>query len=442
MVSRTRYATANGVHIAWAEMGEGPADLVFCSAYVSHVEHLMAHPLPAALFERLARFCRVILFDRRGSGLSDRVLSAPTLEEQMQDILTVMDAAGSERAALVGFTGGGPLAILAAATHPERCSALVLAASFARTGWAPDYEWAPTNEAREPARAHLFASWGDGSRARTMFPSAADDPSFVSWFGALERLSAGPGDARHVFGLLDEVDVRHALPAVQAPTLVLRSEEQTFLDVRHSEYLAREIPGARLLTYPGADALPVTRAARDVFVGAVEELLTGARHGPETDRALATVMFTDIVESTARAAQIGDDAWTEMLDRHEHLVRARLDRWGGRTVKSLGDGFLAAFEGPTSAVRCALDLADAAGASGLPIRVGLHTGEVEWIGGDIRGLAVHIGARVSSLADPGEVLVSQTVKDLVVGSGLRFRARGTYPLKGIPGDWHIFAADV
>src|SRR3954468_11436972 len=260
MPSPTRYAKAGDVHIAWSELGDGPTDLVFCSAYVSHVEHLMAHPLPAALFERLARFCRVILFDRRGSGLSDRVLSAPTLEEQMQDILTVMDAAGSERAALMGFTGGGPLAILAAATHPERCSALVLAASFARTGWAPDYEWAPTDEAREPARAHLFASWGDGSRARTMFPSAADDPSFVSWFGALERLSSGPGDARHVFGLLDQVDVRDALPLVQAPTLVLQADELIFLDIRHSEYLARHIPAARLVRYPGGDALPLTRA--------------------------------------------------------------------------------------------------------------------------------------------------------------------------------------
>ena len=440
MASRTRYANAGDVHIAWAEMGDGPVDLVFCSAWISHVEHLLAHPLPAAIFDRLARFCRVILFDRRGSGLSDRVLSAPTLEEQMEDILAVMDAAGSHRAAFLGFTGGGPLAILAAATHPSRCSALVLATSFARTGWAPGYEWAPDDEARAAARHHLFASWGDGSRARTMFPGAADDPTFVTWFGALERLSAGPGDARHVFGLLDEVDVRDALPAVQAPTLVLRAQEQTFLDNRHSEYLVRNIPGARLVTYPGADALPVTRVSRDVFVGAVEELLTGARHGPETDRALATVMFTDIVESTARAAQIGDDAWAEMLDRHEHLVRARLDRWGGRTVKSLGDGFLATFDGPTSAVRCAIDLADAAGATGLPIRAGLHTGEVEWIGDDIRGLAVHIGARVSSLADSGEVLVSQTVKDLVVGSGFEMTDRGEHELKGVPGTWRVHRA--
>jgi class 3 adenylate cyclase len=428
------------VHIAWAELGDGPVDLVFCSAYVSHVEHLLAHPLPAALFERLARFCRVILFDRRGSGLSDRVLSVPTLEEQMEDIIAVMDAAGSEHAALLGFTGGGPLAILAAATHPTRCSALVLAQTFARTGWAPGYEWAPNDEARKAARAHMFATWGDGSRARTMFPSAADDPSFVGWFGTLERLSAGPGDARHVFGLLDEVDVRDALPAVQAPTLVFYAEEQVFLDVRHCEYLARRIPGARLVTYPGGDALPLTRAGRDVFVGHIEELLTGDRHGPETDRALATVMFTDIVDSTARAAQIGDEAWTEMLDRHEHLVQTRLDRWGGRTVKSLGDGFLATFDGPTSAVRCALDLADAAGAAGLPIRAGLHTGEVEWIGGDIRGLAVHIGARVSALADAGEVLVSQTVKDLVVGSGFEMADRGEHELKGVPGAWRVHRA--
>jgi class 3 adenylate cyclase len=440
MASPTRYARAGDVHIAWAELGDGPMDLVFCSAYVSHVEHLLAHPQPAAIFERLARFARVILFDRRGSGLSDRVLSTPTLEEQMQDVVAVMDAAGSDRAALLGFTGGGPLAVLAAATLPERCSALVLAAAFARAGRADNYEWPPSDEEWEAGRDAFFARWGDGSRVRTLFPSMIDDPSFVTWFGALERLSAGPGDARRVFELLHAVDVRHALPSVRVPTLVLHPDETAFLDVRHSEYLAARIAGARLARYPGPDALPVTRASRDAFIGEVEELLTGARKGSEVDRALATVMFTDIVGSTERAARVGDDAWTETLDRHAELVRRALVRWRGRAVKSMGDGFLATFDGPTSAVRCALDVAGASGTAGLPIRIGLHAGEVERLEGDVRGLAVHIGARISALAGPGEVLVSQTVKDLIVGSGIGLDDRGEHELKGVPGRWRVHLA--
>jgi class 3 adenylate cyclase len=437
MASRTRYARAGDVHIAWAELGDGPVDLVFCSAYVSHVEHLLAHPLPAALFERLARFCRVILFDRRGSGLSDRVLSVPTLEEQMEDIIAVMDAAGSEHAALLGFTGGGPLAILAAATHPTRCSALVLAQTFARTGWAPGYEWAPNDEARKAARAHMFATWGDGSRARTMFPSAADDPSFVGWFGALERLSAGPGDARHVFGLLDEVDVRDALPAVQAPTLVFYAEEQVFLDVRHCEYLARRIPGARLVTYPGGDALPLTRAGRDVFVGHIEELLTGDRHGPETDRALATVMFTDIVDSTGLTEPLGDDAAMAFVRVHDKIVREALGALGGREVKHTGDGIMACFVSTVAAVRCATQIQRGLAEHeqvhrqmSVKVRIGAAAGEPVEDHMDLFGSTVQLAARLCSHAEPQQSLVSNAVAELCIGKGMMFVDLGEISLKG------------
>ncbi|MEO6497328.1 MAG: adenylate/guanylate cyclase domain-containing protein [Solirubrobacteraceae bacterium] len=441
MPTPTRYTKAGDVSIAWTEHGEGPIDLVFCSGYLSHVEHLFTHPVAAGLFDRLARFSRVLVFDRRGSGLSDRIVLTPTLEEQMEDVLAVMDAAGSERAALVGFTGGAALAILAAATFPARCSALVLLMAFARNLRDPGYEFAQSSEERAVLRETLFETWGQGLRAAALFPArAAADPSFVEWFGALERLSAGPGDARRVFGLLDEVDVRDILPSVRVPTLVMHPREPGFLDVRHSQYLAEAIPGARFAQYPGADALPTKREDREAYVGEIEEFLTGARSSAPVDRALATVLFTDIVGSTRLQAGKGDDAWAEALDRHERLVRAALGRWGGRAVKSLGDGFLATFDGPTSAVSCALDLSRSLEASGLPIRAGVHTGEVEWVGDDVRGIAVNIGARVSALGDAGEVLVSQTVKDLIVGSSIGLEDRGEHELKGVPGTWRVHRA--
>ena len=437
-MSATRYAAAGDVHIAWAEHGSGPIDIVFCSGFLSHVEHILGHPAPRSVFDRLGSFARVLVFDRRGSGLSDRMVGAPTLEEQMEDVIAVMDAAGSERAALVGFTGGAALAIMAAATYPERCTALIALSGFARNTWAPGYEFAQTEEERQGLRRVLFESWGNGARSAVLFPERGRDRTFVEWFGALERLSAGPGDAQRVFSLLDSIDVRDVLPLVRVPTLVLHPEDPAFLDVQHSEYLAKHIPGAQLVRFPGKDVLPSRRDALDAFIGEIEEFLTGARQQAPATRALATVLFTDIVDSTARVAQLGDDAWGDELGNHERLVRARLDRWNGRPIKSLGDGFLATFDGPTSAVRCALELARDSDA--LPIRAGLHTGEVEFAGDDVRGLAVHIGARVAALAGPGEVLVSQTVKDLVVGSGLGMEDRGEHKLKGVPGRWRVHRA--
>ena len=439
--SPTRYAKAGDVHIAWAEMGDGPVDVVFCNGYVSHVEHLFTPSPLRATFERISRFGRIIVLDRRSSGLSDRAVGPPTLEEQMEDVTAVLDAAGSERAALFGFTAGGALAVLLAATFPERCSSLILLTSFARTQWADDYDWALSDEDRRATREALFANWGTGMQALAAFPSRARDPDFVAWFGTLERLSGGPGDARRFFDLIDDVDVRDVLPSVRVPTLVLHPAEPGFFDVRHSEYLAGRIPGARLARFPGPDLIPSEREARDVFAGEIEEHLTGARRGPEPDRALATILFTDIVDSTRRAAEAGDHEWAELLDNHERVVHAALQRWSGRAVKGLGDGFLATFDGPTSAVRCALEVVDESSATGLPIRAGLHIGEVERVGGDVRGIAVHIGARVAALAGADEVLVSQTVKDLVVGSGLEMSDRGEHELKGVPGTWRVHRVD-
>jgi class 3 adenylate cyclase len=440
MTSPTRYTDTGNGYVAWAAHGDGPVDLVFCGGFISHVEHMLAHPASAGLYDRLAAFSRVLLFDRRGTGLSDRVVQVPTLEDQMQDVIAVMDAAGSERAALVGFTGGASLAITAAATYPERCSALILLSGFARNIWAPDYDWAPPADGRAGQLSTLPETWGTGNRSRFLFPSKSQDPSFVEWFGALERLSAGPGDGRQLLGLLDLMDVRDVLPSVRVPTLVLHPAEPSFLDPRHAEYLTEHIEGARLARFPGADAMPLERAAREMVVGEIEELVTGTRHEISGDRALATVLFTDIVDSTAQSASVGDDAWAGTLEEHEQLVFGTLRQYHGRAVKGLGDGYLATFEGPTSAVRCALELVDASGRSGLPIRAGLHTGEVERVGDDIRGIAVSIGARVSALAGGGEVLVSQTVKDLVVGSGLGMQDRGEHELKGVPGTWRVHRA--
>jgi pimeloyl-ACP methyl ester carboxylesterase len=327
MAAPTRYAKAGDVHIAWTELGSGPIDLIFCSAYISHVEHMLRHPAPATFFEALGRFCRVILFDRRGAGLSDRIVLAPTLEEQMEDVIAVMDAAGSERAALIGFVAGTQLAVTAAATYPDRCAALILLCGFARTAWAPDYDWATRPEDRPALASRQTDRWGDGARAAMLFPDRRSDEAFLNWFGELERLSSGPGDAQHLFALIDEVDVRHVLPSVHAPTLVMHPAEPSWLDSRHAQYLADHIPGARLATYPGSDAIPIERAARETVVGEIEELLTGARGAAVVDRALATVLFTDIVDSTARAARVGDDAWACTLETHVQLVIGYLLRF-------------------------------------------------------------------------------------------------------------------
>ena len=434
----TRYARSGEVHIAYQVVGDGPIDLIHVPAWISHVEHYWQEPRVAEYFGRMASFSRLIMFDRRGSGLSDPVPRAPTLEDQMDDVVAVLDAAGSERAAVFAQFEGGAMAALFAATHPDRTSALVLYEAMPRASWAPDYDWALTKEERLAIAEQSRATWGDGSRLRALSPSAGGDERFRRWFARLERLSASPATAAALARMQADVDVRSVLPLIRVPTLVLHRERDQLIDVRHSRYLAEHIPGARYVALPGEDALTFSGGA-DELVDEVEEFLTGTRRRPDPERILATVMFSDIVDSTRRAAELGDRRWRALLEAIEGEVKSELDRHRGRAVKTMGDGFLCTFDGPARAIRCALALRDAATPYDLEVRSGLHTGEIEVMGDDVGGLAVHIGARVGAIAGPGEVLVSGTVKDLVVGSGICFEERGARELKGVPGEWRLFA---
>jgi class 3 adenylate cyclase len=439
VVPETRYARAGDIHIAYQVVGDGPVDVVYVPPQLQQVEHLWTEPRVAAFFERLARFSRLVLFDRRGTGLSDPIAARTTLEDQMEDLDAVLDAVGSERPALFAQAEGSPMAMLYAATHPERVRALVLYAGMARVTAAPGYEWPGTPAEREARIAEIFAHWGGGERVALIAPSHADDAALRRWFGKLERLSASPGALRLLFDIAGETDVREVLPSIQAPTLLLHRRDDPAIDVRHSRYLAAHLPDARYVELPGHDNLVVVGDSERILVE-VERFLTGTHTPPEADRVLATVMFTDIVGSTETAARLGDRAWRELLARHDELSRAQLARFRGRAVKSLGDGWLATFDGPARAIRCALELRDAVRELGVELRAGLHTGECEAMGDDVGGLAVHIGARVGALAAPREVLVSNTVKDLVVGSGIDFADRGEHALKGVPGTWRLWAA--
>ena len=434
----TRYAKSGDLHIAYQVAGSGPIDIVYVPTWIGQLEVLTEEPTIAAFLERVTRFARVISFDRRGSGLSDPWVGPPTLEDQIDDVLAVMEAAGSERAALMGSLEGGPLAMTFAASHPDRTTALVLYATFARARWAPDYDWAPHDEERAERIDRAVEQWGQGGVAMSIAPSRAGDPAFAQWAGKMERYAASPGTIRKIMQFVGETDVRHVLPTIRVPTLVMHRRDDQFLMVEHSRYIAEHVPGARYVELEGSDGL-FSVGDSEAVLGEIEEFLTGARHEREADRVLATVMFTDIVGSTERAAELGDSQWRSLLDRHDRVVRRELDRHRGRYVKSTGDGVLATFDGPARAIRAAGAISQAVRPLGLEIRGGLHTGEVEVIGDDVGGLAVHIGARVMSHAGPGEVLVSSTVKDLVVGSGINFDERGVRELKGVPGEWRLFA---
>jgi class 3 adenylate cyclase len=388
----------------------------------------------------MASRVRLIMFDRRGTGMSDPYVTPPTLEEQMDDVIAVLDAAGAEQPALFAQLDGGPMATLFAATRPERTLALILYGTWARALWAEDTPWANTPEVRAEFIRELVEGWGSGIRGDALAPSLAGDPEWRAWYSKLERLAAGPGQVEELMLLAGEVDVRDVLSSIQVPTLVMHRDNDPLIDVRHSKYLAEHIPGAKLVSMPGADNLVVAGDAEAVL-DEISEFFTGQRPVREPDRILATVMFTDIVDSTRRAAELGDADWRRVLERHDALVRRELDRWQGREVKTTGDGFLATFDGPARAIRCGHAITEAVEPLGIRVRAGLHTGECEVRGDDVAGMAVHIGARVGSLAGPGEVLVSSTVKDLVVGSGIDFEDRGEHELKGVPGAWKVFAVD-
>ena len=381
----------------------------------------------------------VILFDRRGTGLSDRVPAA-TLEERMDDVRAVMDAVGSRRAAVFGICEGGPMSLLFAATYPERTSALVLYGTYARFSWDSEYPWGFSTEALAWFRKTIEDSWGSGRSLAVFAPSVADDARFQEWWGRCERLGASPGAVCALMRMDTEIDVRDILPTVRVPTLMIHRTGDRLTPVSGARYTAARIPGARFVELPGDDHLFFV-GDQDAILAEVEEFLTGVRPSPEPHRVLATVLFTDIVGSTERAVELGDHRWQELLESYYALVRRELARFRGREINTAGDGFFATFDGPARAIRCACAISHAVENLGISIRAGLHTGECEVVGGAVAGIAVHIGARVAAAAGAGEVLVSSTVKDLVAGSGIRFAERGVQVLKGVPGQWRLFAAD-
>jgi class 3 adenylate cyclase len=438
--TEVRYAQSGELSIAYSVFGDGPIDLVFVPGFISHQELAWDSPLMQGIYQRLGRFARVITFDKRGTGLSERTLGFGSAEDRMDDIRAVMDAVGCERAALLGVSEGGPLSILFAATYPERASALVLWGTFARILEAPDYEFGAQEEEVELLVSILRDTWGSGKGLR-FFVRAPDDPETDRVLARHERNACTPAMVVEVMRKNSAIDVRSALPAISVPTLVVHREGDPIVPVQAAGYLADHIDGARLSVFPGDWHTNGMAGGEDDLLDVVEEFLTGERpvHTAAIDRVLATVLFTDIVGSTEQAAALGDRKWREVLDRFRHAVRRELADHRGREVNTRGDDFLATFDGPGRAVRCAGAIGVAARPLGLQVRAGLHTGEVELQGDDVAGMAVHIGARVCGLAGADEVLVTSTVRDLVVGSGLEFTDRGRHELKGVPGDWQVLA---
>ena len=434
MLPETRYAKSGDVHIAYQVIGNGPIDLVFVPGFISHVDHVWNEPRWAGFLERLASFSRLICFDKRGTGESDRVSAIPTLEERMDDVRAVMDAAGSERAALFGISEGGPMSLLFAATYPGRTVALTLFGSYALF---PTAVMSP--EKLAGFLAAVEESWGTGKLVPNFAPSLADDVAFCNWWARFERLGASPSAVKTLMRMNSEIDIRGVLPAIHVPTLIMHRSGDTRVNVSAGRYLAQYIAGARYIELPGKDHLFCAGDSQRIL-DEVEEFLTGSRSHFEMERALATVMFTDIVGSTERASLIGDRNWRHLLEAHHACVRRELTRFRGKEIKTLGDGFLATFDGPARGVRCAEAIRDSVRGLGLDIRSGLHTGEIEILPNDVGGIAVHVAARVAQLAGAGEVLTSSVLKDLVSGSGLSFEDRGMHALKGLTDAMRIFAA--
>jgi class 3 adenylate cyclase/alpha-beta hydrolase superfamily lysophospholipase len=438
-VPRTLYARSGEVHLAYQVIGDGPRDVVLVLDWASHLEALWEHALVPEFVAALNRFARVIWFDMRGVGLSDRVVdSAVSAEDWLEDVTAVMDAAGSERATIVGHGHAVQLALLFAATHPERVDSLVLINGFARLLRSDDYPVGMPPEARDTVLEGIASNWGTGRLATVLAPSVASQPGVQDWYARVERYAASPGTALSKMQAISELDVRNVLPSVAAPTLVVHNRDDAFIRVGHGRYLAEHIGGARLLERDSADHWPIGDAD---LLGAIEEFVVGSRsEDTGVDRFLATVLFLDVAGSTERMEEIGDRSWDALLERFEATVERMLRTHRGELVNTAGDGMLATFDGPARGIRCAWTIRDALRQNGLEVRSGLHTGELTRRNEGVTGIAVHIGARVSALAEPGEVLVTRTVRDLVAGSGIAFEARGEHALKGVADRWTLYAA--
>jgi class 3 adenylate cyclase len=431
------YARSGDLRIAYATFGDGPVDFVFVPGWVSHLESWWEADAPARFFRRIASFSRLIMFDKRGTGLSDPFTGVPTLEERSDDVRAVMEAVGSTAAFLCGLSEGGPMSVLFSAAYPDRTRGLILIGSNVRILESPDWPYGKTPEEWQEFREGI-EDWGQGGLINLFLPSFAGDERAKRYFSRWQRMSASPSTALALFDANTQIDIRRILPQVQVPALVIHRTDEPVVSVGNARYAAEHIPGARLLEQPGQDHLPWLGDA-DGMLDAIEEFVTGSRHHVDEDRILATVLFTDIVDSTRLAAEAGDRRWRELLDAHDEISAREVERFRGRRVKTTGDGMLAVFDGPARGVRCAQAVLDGLAELRVEIRAGLHTGECELRGDDVGGLAVHIGARVAGLARPSEILVSRTVRDLVAGSGLRFDERGEHELKGVPDRWSLYA---
>jgi pimeloyl-ACP methyl ester carboxylesterase/class 3 adenylate cyclase len=435
MLPETRYAKSGKIHIAYQVFGKGPIDIVLIPGFVSHIENYWDEPNFARWLHRLGSFSRVVMFDKRGTGLSDAVTDLPSMDERMDDVRAVLDAVNIETATLFGISEGGSLAALFAGTHPKRCQALVLYGSFPRFSF-----WIRDDQALKDLLEYIDRDWGTGKNLPMFAPSRQDDAVFQRWWGRFERLGASPASVISLMQMNSQIDIADILPSIHIPTLVIHRTGDVTVDVEGGRFLAKHIPNARYVELPGADHLPFIGQNSDQIVDLIEEFLTGSKPRDETDRVLATILFTDIVGSTKQAENLGDRRWRDLLSAHDTAVRREIRLFHGTEIKSLGDGFLITFDGPARAIRCAFAIGLAVGALGMEIRMGLHTGEVELRDGDVSGIAVHIASRIASVAGPNQILVSRTVKDLVAGSGIRFAERGIEKLAGLREPMEVYVA--
>jgi pimeloyl-ACP methyl ester carboxylesterase len=434
----TSYASAGDISIAYQVVGDGPIDLVYAQGWLTNIEYAWESPHYAEFLTKLGRFSRLIFFDKRGTGLSDREVGFPTLEQRTEDITAVLDAVGSDKAALMGVSEGGNMSALFAATYPERTRALVMYGTAARGSRAPDYPWGYEPEDLEKIIEHMRHNWGQPLELDEAAPSMANDEAAREWWGAYLRSAASPKAAELITRTHAEMDIRGILPTISSPTLVINRENDIWDPADEARYVASLIPNAVLKIVPGDDHLP-WYGDQDRLIGEIEEFLTGQRQSQSSERVLLTVLMTDIVGSTELAAKLGDSQWRSLLEQHDSTVRQKVASFGGQTINTTGDGFITAFTGPTRAIQCAEEIRADVARLNLDIRAAIHTGECERRGSDISGLAVHIAARILDCASSEQVLVSGTVKDLTVGSGLRFEPAGTQSLKGVPGDWPLYA---
>ena len=431
----TQYAKSGDIHIAYQVFGDGPIDLVLIPGFVSHIENNWDEPSFAHWLNRLGTFSRVVTFDKRGTGLSDHVNDLPGMDVRMDDVRAVMDTVGIKAAAILGISEGGPMATLFAGTHPDRCRSLILYGTFAHFS-----SWFPNNEELEALFEYIDKDWGSGGSLPMFAPSLKDDASFQNWWGRFERLGANPSAAITLMKMNSQIDISDILPSIRVPTLVIHRTDDVTIQVEGGRLLGERIPNAKYVELPGIDHLPFVGENSEQIIDTIEEFLTGSKPIDYTDRVLATVLFTDIVNSTSQAEALGDRRWLDLLKKHDSAVRNEINRFRGLEVKTLGDGFLATFDGPARAISCAFEINKAVSSLGIEIRMGLHTGEVEFSQGDVLGIAVNISSRIASLAGSGEVLVSRTVKDLVAGSGIQFDERGLHKLYGITDQMNLYLA--